>query len=90
MKTFQVARAEHAEKDRWTRVKAVDAETAVGLWAENYDSTSAEYAIVGGRDEPVVVVRAADGTLRKFRVRGEAQPMYFAEELPPAPSENER
>ncbi len=90
METFHVARVEHADEDRhWKRVDAFDAQTAVGLWAENADHSSAEYAIVGGRDEPEVVVRSPDGTHRRFRVRGEAQPVYFAEELlPPGSSED--
>lgn len=63
------------------KIEAMDAEDAAEQWAEQEDWYSAEYAIVSGRSTPVVAVRAPDGTETRYRVRGEAVPAYYADEV---------
>lgn len=46
-------------------------------WADGEDSRG-DYAIVGGRRDPVVSVRAPDGTVTRWHVEGEAVPSYWA------------
>jgi hypothetical protein len=65
-------------EDRVRPISASDAEEAAELWARDYDSSSAEYDIVSGRDEPVVHVRAPDGTLTTWSLTGESEPVYIA------------
>jgi len=60
---------------------AFDSTDAAEQRAEQEDWSSAEYAIVAQRSEPVVVVRHPDGSERRFRVTGEAMPVYCATEL---------
>ena len=62
-------------------IRANDAEEAVTEWADQYDVRTAEYPIVGGRDEPTVHARAPDGTVTRWQVTGESVPHYSAREL---------
>jgi hypothetical protein len=59
-------------------------EEAAKAWAEEDDWASAEYAIVGQRDRPVVLVAPVDGSAEpvRCRVEGEAVPVYTARRLP--------
>jgi len=67
-------------------VEAFDHEAAAEEWARQDDWGSAEYGIVSGRHTPVVCVRQV-GTedVRRFSVRGEAEPVYYADELDELP-----
>jgi len=60
-------------------IDAWDANRAVCSWAEWKDSSSAEYSIVGGNDE-TVMVRAVNGPIveYEFIVSGESVPSYTA------------
>jgi len=55
-------------------------EEAAADWAQRRDWDSADYSIVGGRSEPVVLVAPADGSAEpvRLRVTGEAVPHYTA------------
>lgn len=79
MKNFRVW-AEGDEDDVRT-VKAVDPEHAAEIWAEHDDCYSADYLIVSGRFEPVVVVVAEDGSRARFCVSGETVAKYSARAL---------
>lgn len=72
---------EDEREDDGDDVLCTNPQDAVGLWAEDSDQQSAEYSIVGGRDVPVVHVRAPDGTVTRWRVRGEAVPHYYATQV---------
>lgn len=64
-------------------VFADDAEEAAEKWAAWEDHHSAEYSIVGGRDEPTVAVTPIDGgETKRFKLSGEAVPHYHAKALP--------
>ena len=76
---FAVARDEGDSEDEfWLEYHARSAEHAARKWADSYDCDTAEYSIVGGRYEPVVMVRDEDGKISRFRVSGEAVPSYTA------------
>lgn len=62
-------------------IEAYDAEHAAELWAEMADHLSAEYYIVSQTEKPIVCVRSADGEVSRWRVRGEAVPAYYAEQV---------
>ena len=62
-------------------VYAQEAETAAEAWAEHDDNDSAEYDIAKGQPALVCTAREPDGTVEKFRVHGEYQPVYWAEPL---------
>ena len=68
------------ESDAW-RIEAGDAGDAAEEWAELDDCDSAEYSIVSGKDQTVTVKSCADGSVTSWRVRGEAQPVYYAHEV---------
>lgn len=62
-------------------VDAVDAEAAAEKWAEDQDSRSADYSIVGGQPATVKVQEAtghADSPVQEFVVHGESVPHYSA------------
>ena len=52
-------------------------ETVAERWGETSDCESADYTIVGGQSE-VVHIREPDGTVRAWRISGEACPVYHA------------
>jgi hypothetical protein len=86
MQTFRVWRPEDDDGEfepAKRKIEAVDAEAAAEEWARREDWDSAEYAIVGQRARPVVVVQAPDGTETRWRVRGEEVPTYYAEQVDP-------
>jgi hypothetical protein len=63
-------------------VEALDHEDAAEAWAAREDAESAEYDIVAGRSEPVVCVQQHGTTeVRRFSVRGKAEPVYYASEM---------
>jgi len=68
-------------EDEGVRIHAIDAQNAAEQWAEDHDSSSAEYGIVSQREEPTVCVRSAEGELTEWLVRGEALPHYYATKL---------
>ena len=89
-RTFHIREGYHFPKfevledqngDEWITLRAVDAEHAAEIWAEDEDDNSAEYSIVSGKYEPVVFVRDQDGVVTKFKVTGESVPRYNAEVL---------
>lgn len=65
--------------DGWV-CRAVDAEDAAERYAEHADSDSAEYAIVGGRHEPIVDVYSlpTNEHVGTYRLTGEVVPNYIA------------
>lgn len=69
----------HEEGEESSRIyRALCAVEAVEKWAEEEDYKSAEYSIVGGREQPVVCVRGKDGEVEQYQVRGRTVPEYFA------------
>lgn len=78
-------RLETEDEDDWRKVHARDAEDAAEKYAERYDCESAEYAIVRGRTEAIVLVRKpADleeepsAEVERFAIEGESVPQYRA------------
>lgn len=69
-------------------IRATDAAGAAEKWAERSDYDSAEYTILRGGE---VIVHVVDPQRkqpeRRFRVRGEAEPVYYADELEDATGE---
>ena len=66
-------------RPQWTNRTLYDAQDAAEWWAECWDTDSAEYSIVGQRDEPVVTVEdLRDGGTTHWQVEGEAAPQYSA------------
>lgn len=59
-------------------VDATDPGDAAEKWADEDDWTSAEYAIVSGRNSPIVVVEDVKGNKQRFRVTGESVAVYTA------------
>lgn len=78
MQMFQVWRED--DPSHVSKINAFDAEEAAKEWARVDDWNSAEYAIVGGREEPTLVVQSADNIVRRFTVTGESVPHYMARE----------
>lgn len=62
-----------------SHVYARSAEGAAELWAEQDDSTSADYLIVKGLVVIVNVKKDPDGPIERFTVTGETVPHYYAE-----------
>jgi len=62
-------------------VDAVDAEDAAMQWAALHDADGGGNYIVDNCLFPVVHVRAPDGTLSRWRVEGEWDPIYSASEM---------
>lgn len=70
---------EHGEDRHDGReIRARSSGGAAEIWAELVDAHGAEYAIVGGRDEPIVCVEASDGELVRYQLYGESVPSYRA------------
>lgn len=68
--------------DDGARVHAHDHESAAEKWAEHDDFDSAEYSIVGGSPATVRVRPETNAADEKwFKVRGEAEPQYYADEI---------
>ena len=71
-----------AKGENWWDRSIPTAEFAAEAWAEDDDSSSAEYSIVAQRDEPVVVVRdMKTGEITRWKVTGESVPQYSAKRL---------
>ena len=60
--------------------RALDAEDASIEWARHHDEHTEDY-IARQMDEPCVEVQSPDGTLSRWRVQGEYEPVYSAESL---------
>ncbi len=67
------------EEDGYS-IDAYDHEDAAEKAVEQYESDSCEYGCMRG-DEVKVSVKGPDGTIKKFVVTGEAQPVYYASEV---------
>lgn len=81
MKQFKVWYPEHGDEDGAQIFSAHHAEGAAQKWAEDEDSGSADYWIVGG-ETPVVYVRCLDdGKLTAYRVSAEQHIIYFSTEV---------
>lgn len=81
MREFKVWRENDEEFDDGRKVRALDAESAAETWADEEDWSSADYLIVSQRDTPVVCVQGPEGTVRRYRVRGESVAVYTAREI---------
>ena len=76
---FRVAQLDGDDEHYARTIRAHDAEEAAEEWAERDDSDG-EYGIADGA--PVdVIVTAPDGARTKWRVTGEYQAVYDAEEI---------
>lgn len=60
------------------KIHARDAEAAAEKFAEYDDQHSAEFLIVGGSEAEIWVRQPATGEIKKFTVRGESVPQYYA------------
>ena len=78
---FKVRWPDICGPDDWAEFRAIDAETAAEKWAELHDQESADYRIVGQHSTPQVEVKAEDGTLTRWEVKGEAVATYYAKEI---------
>jgi hypothetical protein len=78
MKTYKVYHEYYGDDPQ--EFQAYDHESAAEKWAEDYDN-GGDYTIVGQRDEPVVKVEGPDGSIKFFKVSGEAVPLYSAREV---------
>lgn len=79
---FRCGNEEFSGEDRanWRVYHAQDHETAAEQWAEYYDQD--DHHLLENEDETVECeVIAADGTVKKFKVGGEIEISYYAEEM---------
>ena len=67
------------EQEDGATIPATDPADAAEGWAEWHDRSSAEYRIVSGREEIVIVRDVETGEQREWIVRGEAMPYYTAQ-----------
>lgn len=67
------------EQEDGATIPATDPADAAEEWAEWHDRSSAEYRIVSGREEIVIVRDVETGEQREWIVRGEAMPYYTAQ-----------
>ena len=67
-------------EDDGMKIEAFDHADAAEDAVEEYESDSCEYGCMRG-DEVKVSVKGPDGTIKKFVVTGEAQPVYYANEV---------
>ena len=85
MENYTVWSPENDEtEDDAATVEALDAEDAAATWGRLWDEGDweyPEYHVASGNDEPIVHVRAPDGTLSRWRVEGEWDPIYSASEV---------
>lgn len=81
MDMYLVWREEDGPEDGGVRIKAFDGEQAAEEWAERDDRDSAEYTIASGEEVTVVARNERDGRKTRYRVTGEAQPVYTAREV---------
>ena len=72
---------EQSTEEDATTVEAHSAESAARAWARHYDEGDTDYDISSGNYEPVVHVRAPDGTLSRWEGSGEWDPIYSASEV---------
>ena len=72
---------EQSTEEDATTVEAHSAESAARAWARHYDEGDTDFDIAERNIFPVVHVRAPDGTLSRWRVEGEWDPVYSASEL---------
>lgn len=73
-------RADWEDDDAWEEMFAYDAEAAAEKYAEHYDCTGGEYAIVSNRrgDTIILVRKAEDGAVERFAIEAETVPQYRA------------
>lgn len=64
----------------WRRIYARSYDEAAEKWAEEADSNSAEYEILGGAHTIVLVRELGTEKESRFRVTGESEPVYTARE----------
>jgi hypothetical protein len=62
-------------------IYARSAAEAAERWAENFDRDGTGYPIMAGMKVVLHVRKDPDGFLQRFKVTGEAEPVYTAEEL---------
>ena len=62
-------------------VRAFDADQAAERWAD-HDDCNGDYDIVSGRSTPIVHVQGEDEEVTRWKVTGEAEPVYTAHSLP--------
>ena len=82
--SFLVWSEDDSDESDATTVYAIDHECAAERWAEDDDCNSADYSIVSGNPATVSVRSIKDGSLMRFKVTGESEPVYSANELPAA------
>jgi hypothetical protein len=81
MADFIVWNPDNGDAEDGKMFVAYTAEEAAEKWAAREDSWGAEYNIVSGRSEPIVIVRDEAGNETQFKVSGEAVPSYYAREV---------
>ena len=81
MPTFKVWNPIDEDEAGARTFKANDPQHAAEVWAERDDQWSAEYLIVSGKSDPIVIVAADDGRRWQFHVTGETVAQYSAREV---------
>ena len=75
--------------DDWETVRAYTAKEAAQKFAEHYDCSGGEYAIVGGRfRDPIIEVQKPGNasSLERWAIRGEPVPTYRANKIEGQPA----
>ena len=72
---------EDETRDDAREMEAMSHWSAARLWAWEDDYESAEYSIANGSEAVVSVVDVATGEVVRFKVRGECESFYYANEV---------
>lgn len=81
MNEFIVWCPDLGDQEDGSRISAYSAKEAAEQWADEEDTYSGDYLIIGGRDMTVIVRDVASGAEVKMSVSGEAVAVYSAREV---------